>query len=347
VPLDSQRAARDAPAPDVSARRRANITGVASAAIGLALFAWFVSSIGAAVIWDGLRAVGLGLIVIIVLAGLRFALRALAWTRAVEPPATLPFLPAFAAVLAGDAIGNLTPLGLIVGEPAKAAFIRDRLPLAASLPALAIENIFYTLSVAAMIAASTVALLLTFTLPGEVQHAAWFAVAAIFGGFVVVALMLWRQPSFVSQIAARLVPSSSRLHARLDRLREVEQQIYTFATRRRHAILPIVAAEIGFHALGVLEAWLTWWFMQGVPPPLLLAFILEGANRLIIVLFKFVPLQLGVAEWTSGSFTQILGYGAAIGGTMSIVRKVRVVFWVLVGTSLMIRRGFGFRRQSG
>jgi hypothetical protein len=87
--------------------------------------------------------------------------------------------------------------------------------------------------------------------------------------------------------------------------------------------------------------------MQGAPPPLLLAFILEGANRLIIVLFKFVPLQLGVAEWTSGSFTQILGYGAAIGGTLSIVRKVRVVFWVLVGTTLMIRRGFGSGRQSG
>jgi hypothetical protein len=343
VPLDSQSAARDSSAPDVTARRRANIAGVVSAAIGLALFAWFVSSIGAAVIWDGLRAVGLGLVVIIALAGLRFALRAVAWTLAVDPPATMRVLPAFAAVLAGDAIGNLTPLGLIVSEPAKAAFIRDRLPLAASLPALAIENIFYTLSVAAMIAASTVALLLTFTLPGEVQHAAWLAVAAIGGGFVVAALMLWRQPSFVSQVVARLMPGSARMQGRLGRLREIEQQIYTFAIRRRGAILPIVAAELGFHALGVLEVWLTWWFMQGAPPPLLIAFILEGANRLIIVLFKFVPLQLGVAEWGSGSFTQILGYGAAIGGTLSIVRKVRVVFWVLVGTTLLIRKGFGKR----
>src|ERR687897_2244616 len=90
-----------------------------------------------------------GFPVILALGGLRFALRALAWSLCVEAPARLKFTDAFAAVLSGDAIGNLTPLGPIVSEPAKAAFVRGRIDLTAAITALAIENRFYTLSVAA------------------------------------------------------------------------------------------------------------------------------------------------------------------------------------------------------
>ena len=50
--------------------------------------------------------------------------RAAAWSLCVEPPHRLPLGEAFAAVVCGDALGNLTPLGPLVGEPAKAAFVR-------------------------------------------------------------------------------------------------------------------------------------------------------------------------------------------------------------------------------
>ena len=64
----------------------------------------------------------------------------------------------------------------------------------------------------------------------------------------------------------------------------------------------------------------------------------QGANRLVQVLFKFVPLRTGVDELTTGGFTQMLGFGVALGTTLAIVRKIRTIAWVLVGTSLLIRR---------
>ena len=69
---------------------------------------------------------------------------------------TLRLRDAFAAVICGDAIGNLTPLGPLVGEPAKVAFVRTR-RAHPGLTALAIENVLYTLSAAAMITAGMVA----------------------------------------------------------------------------------------------------------------------------------------------------------------------------------------------
>jgi len=306
--------------------------------LGVVLFAWFVWQVGPAEIWNGLAQVGWGFTAIIALAGLRFATRATAWTLCLEPPHTLPLPAAFAAVVAGDAVGNLTPLGLFASEPAKAAFVRDRVPLGPALTALAIENIFYTLSVAAMIGASTIALLLIFELPSAVRHAAWVSLVAIAAGFVVTAFLLWRRPALVSRALSHIVPKTSRLQDRVGQLHDLEAQIYTFAVRRRRVLVPLVAAEVMFHVLGVLEVHLTWWLIQGAAPPLVTSFIFEGANRLVQVLFKFVPFRTGVDEFTTGSFTEMLGFGAALGTTLAIVRKIRTIVWVLVGTSLLIRK---------
>jgi hypothetical protein len=327
--------------------RRSNVIGIVATILGLVLFAWFVREVGPGEIWSGLGQVGWGFVAIIALAGLRFAMRAAAWALCLEPPHVLPFRAAFVAVVVGDAVGNLTPLGLFASEPAKAAFVRDRVPLGPSLTALAIENIFYTLSAAAMIGASTMALLVSFELPPAIRRASVASLIAITIGFVVAALLLWRRPILVRRALTLIVPRTSRLQDRVGQLHELEAQIYTFTMRRRRVLVPLVAAELMFHTLGVLEVYLTWWLIQGAAPPLLTSFIVEGANRLVQVLFKFVPLRTGVDEITTGSFTEMLGFGATLGTTLAIVRKIRTIAWVLVGTALLIRRSLGSRpRQS-
>jgi hypothetical protein len=320
-------------------RPRASAAGVVTAVLGVALFAWFIQRVGAAEIWAGLRQIGWGLVAIVAIGGLRFLARATAWSLCVEPPHRLPVTQAFAGVVSGDSFGNLTPFGPLVGEPAKAAFVRQGVPLAPALTALAVENVIYTLSVAAMIAAAMLALLFSFELPGPLRHASEAAVAAILLGLALALWILWRRPRILSRVLA-LAPEGSSAHAKLDRVRALEQEVYTFAARRRPLLAPILACEIGFHALGVLEVHVTWWLMQGSPPPVLTSFILEGANRLITVVFKFVPLQLGVAELGTGAFTTLLGYGPAPGATLAIVRKARIIVWTAIGTLLFVRRGF-------
>ena len=129
------------------------------------LFVWWIRRIGLDEIRSGFAQIGWGIVAIVLLGGVRFALRAAAWMLCVEPPHTLPFREAFGAVIAGDALGNLLPLGPIVSEPTKAAFVRRRLALGPAGTALAIENVLYTLSVAAMIAAGMAALLFVFEHP--------------------------------------------------------------------------------------------------------------------------------------------------------------------------------------
>lgn len=321
------------------ARGRISAAGAVTSVLGVALFAWFIQRVGPSEIWAGLRQIGWGLLVIVAIGGLRFLARATAWALCLEPPHRLSLPGAFAAVVSGDSFGNLTPLGPLVGEPAKAAFVREGVPLAPALTALAVENLIYTLSVAAMIAAAMIALLFSFELPLPFRHASEAAVAGILAALAISLWVLWQRPRIVSRVLAALAPHGSAIHSKLDHVRVLEQDVFTFATRRRAALVPILSCELGFHALGVLEVHVTWWMMQGAPPPLLTSFILEGANRLITVVFKFVPLQLGVAELGTGAFTTLLGYGPAPGATLAIVRKARILVWTAVGTLLFVRRG--------
>ena len=65
--------------------------------------------------------------------------------------------------LAGDALGNLTPLGLLISEPAKVVLLARRQGATRTLAALAVENLFYTLSVALiLIVAGLLALIVRF-----------------------------------------------------------------------------------------------------------------------------------------------------------------------------------------
>jgi hypothetical protein len=315
--------------------RQVSAVGLLTAALGTALFIWLVYRVGPADILSGFQKIGWGLAWILLLGGLRFAVRARAWTLCLEPPHTLSFVDAFSASVCGDAMGNVTPLGPIVGEPAKIAYVRGRVDIAAALTALAMENVLYTLSVAAMIAAGTVALLFRVDLPlalREISEAALICVALMFAA---AAWIAWRQPAIIGS----LLPAARMEGSRIEKLRRIEEELFTFAERRRATMFPLVGLELAFHALGVAEKHLTLWLILGYAPPLLISFIVETADRMITVAFKFVPFQVGVGEAGTGLVTNILTLGTAPGVTLSIVRKARMGIWSLIGTALLIRRG--------
>ena len=322
--------------------RRPNLTGILTAAGGLALLVWVVHQVGVRQLEADVRQVGWGLSAIVALGGLRFVARAIAWRLCLDPPHRLPLADAFAAVVCGDALGNLTPLGPLVGEPAKAAFVRDRVALAPAVAALAIENVLYTLSAAAMIAAGMIALLFRFTPPPALQNVGEAAIGGTILLFAIALWLLWRQPALISRALG--VFGAGRFERHTSRVRQLEEQIYNFAARRRGTIPAVAAAEAAFHALGVAEVHLTLTLLYGTPPPLLTSFIFETANRLITVVFKFVPLRLGVDEAGTAVFAQVLGLGTQTGVALAIVRKVRVLFWTAAGGILLLREGLSARR---
>ena len=325
--------------PDSTAaqRRSARVMGAISVVAGIAVLATVLWKLGIAATWAEVRNVGWVFPLIVALGGLRFLLRAGAWMICLEPPNRLRLWDAFTAVLAGDALGNATPLGPLVGEPAKAAFARRHVAGQPALTALAIENIFYTLSTAAMIAAGTIALLFAFDVPDEIREVSRAAIAAIAVVIVASLLILWRRPKLLSRWLP--VAAGEQGMRRNSRVRTLEQDIYSFSARRPGALIPVVMLEIGFHVVAVIETHLTLWSILGDPPASLTSFIVETASRLVLVVFRFVPLQLGIAEVGLAAFTPLVGIPPLVGVAYALVRRARVVFWALAGAALLVRSG--------
>src|SRR5262249_61000351 len=113
----------------------------------------------------GIRCVGWGLVLILGLAGLRFLIRAECWRLCLPPTVVFPLPRALAAFLAGDAVGNVTPLGLLASEPTKVLLTRHHLAPREAIASLAVENFVYAASVLAMVGIGLVVLMTSVPLP--------------------------------------------------------------------------------------------------------------------------------------------------------------------------------------
>lgn len=329
-------------------RARLSPLGVAAAIGGLVLFAWTLQRTGLEPVYEGVRRVGYGFGVILALSGVRFLIRGGAWTLCAEGEPRLRVADTLPALVAGDALGNLTPLGLLASEPAKAAFVRHRISLMSAASAITIENLFYTLTVALVIGGGTAALLFLFDVPGTLQQVSLFALAAMIAIFVAGIIVLTSQVRVVARavdaIDRRSGTTRGQWRSRFQKLLEFEEGIYGFASRRPSRIAPVLALEAAFHVLAIAELWFTLRLLLGdAAPGLMTTFVLEAVNRTITAVFKFVPLRLGVDEAGTELLTRTLGLDAGLGVTMAIIRKGRMLTWTAVGVAVLVRRGLAGR----
>ncbi|HEY0004814.1 MAG TPA: lysylphosphatidylglycerol synthase transmembrane domain-containing protein [Pyrinomonadaceae bacterium] len=322
--------------------------GIIFAVLGLVLFVYFVKRAGVEQILEGIKRLGAGFLLVFAISGIRPVVRALAWTRCCEAPDRLPFLDALKARLMGDALGNLVPLGtVIISEPSKAVLVRERVPLVVGLASLAIENLFYSLSVMLFLVSGSLALLLSFNLPKGLRYGSIGALVAIAIILPVAYMVIRRQLKFLSvaleYLYGRGIARGFLEHKR-ERVKAVEERIYGFYARNRSRFLSIMLLEACFHLAGIAETYVALSFISvEIAPTLFIAFVLESVNRVITVVFKFMPFRAGVGEGATEWTAKLLGFVKGLGTTLEIIRKARDLCWTAVGFALLVRHGLSAR----
>lgn len=305
--------------------------------VGLGLFAYLIKQAGAGEIAARVRALGASFLLILALSLLRQFTRALAWLRCMTPDERrTSFFAVWRARLAGDALGDLTAAGPLIAEPIKVIALGERASQAALASSLAVENIAYAASSCVMIVGGTLALLASFALDESLRTGVFVALGAVLAVLAAVALTLVLEVRVISQLCGAMTrfiahdQLSNWLSAKLGKLRDLEDYVFSFYARRPPDFVAVALCEAGFHALGVAEVYATL-HLTGDAPSLRQAFILEAVNRVINIVFSFVPAMVGVDEAGSGLLARTLGLGTAVGVTLAIVRKARMLVWIGVG----------------
>jgi hypothetical protein len=277
------------------------ITPVALAA-GAALLVWQVRAQGAEEILRGVASVGIfGGLAVLALSLARFYARAVAWQALLTDRISLG--RAVRAVIAGGAANDLTPLSHLVGEPAKAAYLRAPSGTGVALAALLTENFFFAISVALYVVLGTLVMFWRFTVQDDVRWAGLLALAAM-----------------ACVLAAAFV---------------LTRWMKAHLSRHPPAL---IAAEVIFQVLSFLEMWLSIWLVTGQSLPLE-ALVLDAFGRVANVVFKVVPLQLGVLQVGSELVAVAIGLAPGVGTTVSLIRTARVLVWTTIGLGLLGARG--------
>ena len=326
--------------------RKKNLTPISIilTAAGIVLFIYFVNRAGLDQIYDGIKRLGAGFLLIIAISGFRHVVRSAAWCLCVEGPYRLKFFDALRARIMGDAIGTVLPIGsFALAEPSKPILIRDRVPLMAGFSSFVIENIFYALSVIIFVLSGMVALLLTFHLPKGLRIASFVTIGVIVAIVVISLVLVRKQVRFVSRTAAFTHRHGVDVKW-IEKAKTFEDRVYGFYLRNARRFLPVLFLEACFHLSGVLEIYVTLYFISPEQSPTFFtAFILESVNRIITMAFKFIPLRMGVDEAGTAKISKILRFTEVAGVTLAIVRKGRDLFWAMIGIALLVHRGFSLR----
>ena len=333
--------ADDEPAASNASRRSFFWLQTIAFLLGLGLLLYVIKLVGLQPLFDALFRIGFGFFAVLAISGSRHMLRTIAMSSAIPAEhRRFNFFQAFAARLGGEAISFLTFTGPVLGEATKVALLRKRVPLTYGVPALVVDNLIYNLSVVFFILSGACVMLFTYHLPPLVNDAL-IAIAVIAAlGIVAAALAARRRILLLTWVIdqmARLRLSPKVILKRRQHIYHIESKVYDFYKHHPGAFFGMVACNLLAHASSVMEVYVTL-RMLGYAPNVAQAYIIESLTKVINFVFAFVPGTIGVYEGGTEVVLQTLGFAAATGVALALVRKAGTIVWTSIGLLILTWR---------
>jgi hypothetical protein len=121
-----------------------------------------------------------------------------------------------------------------------------------------------------------------------------------------------------------------------ERLAAIRDEAIRFSGGHPRRLWRVFVLDLLFHALAVVEVFITLeWLLGARSPTFVQAIGFEALNRVITAVFKFVPFRVGIDEASAGALAPILSVNPAAGVALAVVRKVRNLFWAAIGLALV------------
>ena len=241
----------------------------------------------------------------------------------------VPFSRLVAARLAGEAINLTTPTASVGGEPVKAWLLREHVPLSESLPSVVIAKTTITLAQTLFLLVGITVAWASLPLHSSLLWGMeWFLVLECLGTAGFVAVQVFGVTGRMGRWLERLGVLGDGPHAAT--LRQIDQAFSSFYRRRPRRLVSSIFWHLAGWLLGSLEAYCILWAL-GVAAPFPLALVIDAFGAGIGFAAFLIPARLGAQEAGDLAVFVALGFGAPVGLTFSLVRRLREVLWAGVG----------------
>jgi hypothetical protein len=281
-------------------------------AIGAGLFAFLIRRIGLASVAEAIRNLGPALPLIVGVEALAVLANTLSWRCTITPDrrGDVPFSRLVAGRIVGDAVSYVIPAG--AGEIPKTRLLARYLPMKSALASVAMAKL-----------SEAVALGL-FGILGLVVAWPILRTSAVSGVTVAIATVVGMGLVVGGVVAARLgLPGPLR-----------------------QGLIGSTAWHLVGWLVNAVELWLACHFLD-LRPSLRVVFAGEALGVLFDALFFFVPMRIGAAEGGRVLVFRLLGFSAAAGLTLGLVRRIRELAWAAAGLAIYPWLASGDRSAPG
>jgi len=310
--------------------------------LGLALLAVILWRAGPGAVLEALRPVGWGVLVLILAYLPVWVLDTLGWKFAFptdSPP--VPLRRLFRIRLTGEAFNVLTPTLDLGGEAVKALLLtREGIPTAQALASVVVAKTTLAVGEVLFLLGGLGVAVQMFALPEPVRRGA--GLTLLLGGLGVGAFLLLQRRGLFGSVAGllrRLGLARRFWREQAPTVAALDEVLRAYYARPGRGVL-----SVGFHLMGWLagtaEVALILWFLD-LPVTAATALALEAGHQLARAASFFIPAKLGTQEGGSVILFSALGFPAALGVAVSLLRRVREMAWVALGLLLVAGTGGG------
>ena len=310
--------------------------------LGLALLAIILWRAGPGAVLEALRPAGWGVLVLIPAYLPVWVLDTLGWRFAFPAESRrVPLLRLLRIRLTGDAFNVLTPTLDLGGEAVKAMLLtREGIPTAQALASVIVAKTTLAVAEVLFLLVGLGIAVQIFALPEPLRRGA--GLTLLLGGLGVGAfLLLQRRGLFgwVAGLLGRLGLARRFWREQAPTVAALDEVLRAYYARPGRGAL-----SVGFHLMGWLagtaEVALILWFLD-LPVTTATAVALEAGHQLARAASFFIPAKLGTQEGGSVILFSALGFPAAVGVAVSLLRRVREMAWVALGLLLLAGTGGG------
>jgi len=305
--------------------------------IGAVLFIWAVHKVDLSSVKQGLFAIGVGIIPILLAALSVSIMGSIAWKYTFIPRETrnLKFWQLWKIRQVGEAFNLITPLGTLGGEPVKAQLLKRQYSISLK-QGIASQVIQRTTTLMALVLFLTCGMILIYqnTLISISFKQISLQALVIFSTLILL-FLLFQVTGILNLLASglRYLPEAKLLNFVCHQLEHLSHNISGYYRRfPKRCMSSIFFAFMGW-IIGVIELYVTLYFL-GLSLSISEFWIIESLSQLVRSASFFIPLSIGAQETGLVLIFGSMGLSADLGLTVSIVRRIKELVWVAVGLYL-------------
>jgi len=297
--------------------------------VGLLLFAYLILRVGIGVVLESVSRFGAWFAAILIVGACWLFFQACAWSIIQNAYfQKVPFFRLFRVRIISDALNSLLPSASLGGDAARAYLIKKNVPLKEGIPGVLFDKTVEFVASTIFLAVGLLLGAIFIRMPEGLLAPTFICLAVTTVGLVLLIFFSVRGFYGIVLRISGVVPKVRRwVLNREEQVKALDGNLRLLYARANLK----TAAALGLHILarltGVVEIWLILKVL-GVPADYVQAWFITAVVVISNTIFFILPGQWGITESASMLVLKSLGHPAAIGLTLSVIRRIRKLAFV-------------------